>query len=65
MARLRDMKQIREALAAQGFAVERVRNGHYRVIAPTGAKVQIAATPSDHRAVLNSVTRLRRIGFQA
>jgi hypothetical protein len=63
MARMTDMRALREALAAQGFTVERARNGHYRVIAPTGAKCQIAATPSDWRGIRNTVSRLKRLGF--
>lgn len=63
MSKASDMKRLRAALIAQGFTVEQARNGHYRVIAPTGGKCQIAATPGSNRAVLNAVTRLKRIGF--
>ena len=63
MASKKDMKALTEALRAQGFEVERARNGHWRVTAPTGARMQMAATPSDHRGILNTVTRLKRIGY--
>jgi biotin operon repressor len=63
MAQNKEMKRLRERLEAQGFAVERVPNGHYRVTAPSGAKTQIAATPRSGRGVLNMVTRLKRIGY--
>jgi hypothetical protein len=59
------MRRLRAALIAQGFTVEMAKSGHYRVIAPSGAKCQIPATPRHNRAVLNAVTRLRRIGFQS
>jgi predicted RNA binding protein YcfA (HicA-like mRNA interferase family) len=64
MSKGRDMQELRARLNAQGFTVERVRNGHYKVTAPTGRKAQIAATPGNNRAVLNAITRLKRIGFQ-
>ena len=63
MASKQDMKALREALAKQGFVIEHARNGHYKVTSPTGAKMQMAATPSDHRGLLNTIARLRRIGF--
>lgn len=63
MARTQDMKALRQRLLDQGFAVERTRNGHYKVIAPDGRKVQIAHSPTCNRSVLNAVTRLKRIGF--
>jgi len=63
MASKKDMKDLRAHLEAQGFTVERARNGHYRVTAPDGQKCQMAATPSDHRGILNTVTRLKRMGY--
>ncbi len=64
MASKADMKALREALEAQGFTVERARNGHWRVTAPNGrARMQMAYSPSDHRGILNTVSRLKRIGY--
>ena len=63
MAHHKEMKRLRQRLTAQGFDVQQVPNGHYRVVAPSGAKVQIAATPGSGRSILNMVTRLRRIGY--
>lgn len=63
MARTTDIKELRAHLEKQGFHVEVAKNGHYRVIAPDGRKIQIAATPRYPRAVLNAITRLKRIGY--
>jgi len=65
MGTTQDMKRLREALAAQGFEVERARNGHWRVTTPDGmARMQIANTPSDWRGIRNTVSRLKRLGFE-
>jgi hypothetical protein len=59
-----DMKKVRDSLAEQGFAVELVNNGHWKVTSPDGQRTcQIAATPRESRAILNAITRLKRIGY--
>jgi len=64
MASTHDVKALRQALEAQGFTVEKARNGHWRVTAPNGrARMQMAASPSDRRGLLNTVSRLKRIGY--
>lgn len=48
----------------QGFRTKRTRSG-VMVFGKKGqGMVEIHLTPSDHRANLNSVARLRRIGVQ-
>lgn len=64
MAGKKEMKELRDRLVAQGFKVERARNGHYKVTAPNGRKVQICGTPSDWRGVLNTETQLARMGYK-
>lgn len=64
MAYRSEMRDLCRDLEKQGFTVEHAKSGHYRVIAPSGRKCQIAATPSEYRGVLNAVTRLKRLGFK-
>lgn len=64
MARTSDMKVLRQHLVDQGFEVTVAKSGHWWVIAPSGKKCQIASTPRNNRAVLNAITRLKRLGFQ-
>ena len=63
MSRRREIGQIVRHLRSQGFDVDLVRSGHWRVTAPDGRRAQIAATPGSNRAVLNCITRLKRIGY--
>jgi len=64
VANKQDMKCLRAALTAQGFTVEQARNGHWRVTTPDGtARMQMASTPSDRRGILNTISRLKRIGY--
>lgn len=58
----RNTKELLAALEAEGAVIERARNGHFRVIHPSGRRCQIAFTPRP-RTVLNAVARLRQIGF--
>ena len=64
MAGKQDMERLRKALLTQGFTVERARNGHWKVVAPSGAKMQMAYSPSDHRGVLNTISRLKKMGYR-
>ncbi len=49
------------AVVAQGWAARRTERGHWRLQAPTGAVVHVAAS-GDRRAFLNSKSLLRRYG---
>jgi predicted RNA binding protein YcfA (HicA-like mRNA interferase family) len=54
---------IREA-EDQGWTVRRSKKGHLQFFAPDGETIVTAAgTPSDHRAMANLISRLRRNGF--
>lgn len=65
MSSTQDMKRLRQALVAQGFTVERARNGHWKVTTPDGrARVQMAHSPSDYRSIRNTVAQLKRLGYQ-
>jgi hypothetical protein len=64
MGKTRDINQLIRVLRDQGARVERARCGHWKVTnTSTGRTAQIPATPKNDRAVLNAVTRLRRIGL--
>lgn len=54
---------VRAALA-QGWRVEVTGGNHLRLLPPHGRPVFMAATPSDHRSVLNARATLRRAGLE-
>jgi hypothetical protein len=56
---LRDL--IKEA-KSQGWTVE-LTKGHYWFTAPDGYRERTASTPSDHRWLMNAVSRMRKHGF--
>lgn len=59
----KELKEIIKAAEGQGWRVKE-RKGHYLFLAPDGInKVTVAGTPSDHRALNNSIARLRRYGL--
>lgn len=49
--------------SAPGWDWRIVNNGHVQVTGPDGQKVQIAATPSDHRTTQNTWSQLRKLGL--
>lgn len=59
----RNSELLREA-RKQGWSVELRRGGHVRLTPPNSSSpIFIPATPSDRRALMNAVTRMRRAGF--
>lgn len=60
-----DLKEVLRELPRQGWRVERRGGGHYVAFPPDRSKQQVvfASTPSDHRALANTVSRLRKSGF--
>lgn len=65
MANKGDFKAIMKSAQAQGWTITRSRNNHLRWHSPSGQVVFSAATPSDHRAIRNHVTMMRRAGYVA
>jgi len=64
MSKRRDMEEILRTLAKEGAIITRGRGGHYKVRNPdTRRSINIPSTPCDNRSVLNSIARLRRLGF--
>jgi hypothetical protein len=55
---------MREA-ESQDWRVEQLKSGHWRLYAPDGVHiVHAAGTPSDYRALDNTVAQMRRYGFR-
>lgn len=60
-----DLRKLLAALEEQGFDVERTKSGHWLVRNAEGLAVAtIAGTPSDHRGLRNTISRLRRAGLK-
>lgn len=56
-------KEAREVLKiakSLGFAIRKTESGHYQMTKPGCVAVSMAKTPSDHRAYLNTIAKLRR-----
>lgn len=63
MANKNDFKDMIKAAEKAGWTVERTRGGHLRWKSPKGPVVFSASTPSDHRAVKNHVSEMRKAGL--
>lgn len=60
----KDWKRVVEAAVEQRWRVEPTTDG-WQLKAPDGITiVTIHGTPSDHRAIQNTISRMRRSGFQ-
>lgn len=59
----RTQAEVIAILREQGLEPELTGGDHYKVKAPKGIVV-FAQTPSDHRAMLNNVSVLRRYGVK-
>lgn len=56
-----DQKDLLKSAAAEGWAVERTRNGHLKFTHPRAERPVFApATPSDYRSAANTRAALRR-----
>jgi len=58
-----DFDKLRTELRRQGFAVERTSRGHHRVTASDG-KQTVFSDSEDHRALKNTISDLKKIGFE-
>lgn len=59
----KDLKVLARRAEEQGWDLRQTGGGHLKWIAPSGAFVFTASTPSDHRAYKNILSSLRRRGF--
>jgi hypothetical protein len=60
----KELKEIVKEAEEQGWRVKTNRQGHPMFFAPDGINIVTAGgTPSDHRAVANLLSDLRRNGF--
>lgn len=60
----RDLRKIAAQAREQGWQVEMTRKSHIKFVPPQGELVYSSGTPSDRRAQLNLVSRLRRQGLE-
>ncbi|MBA3300846.1 MAG: type II toxin-antitoxin system HicA family toxin [Thermoleophilaceae bacterium] len=61
----KEFKEIIKAAKEQGWRVEPTKKGHVKFFAPDDENIVTAGgTPSDHRAIANLISRLRRYGFK-
>lgn len=60
---IQTLPELHRRLRDQGWKVEHTNGGHFAYLSPQGKKVIGAATPSDFRAIKNTVSRLSREGF--
>lgn len=61
----REMKKLLAVAEAAGWEVGRTKKGHLRLIPadPTLPIIVTGSTPSDHRAIRNFKSQLRRAGL--
>ena len=61
----KELKEIVKAAEEQGWQVKTNKQGHPMFYAPDGINIVTAGgTPSDHRAIANLLSDLRRNGFK-
>ena len=59
----KEMKALRRAAERAGWRVALTKRGHYKWFPPEGRMVVTASTPSDHRALSNIKSMLRKEGL--
>lgn len=60
----KEMRKIQKELEAQGFTTTVTRKGHLRVFKNGQPVATFSGTPSDIRALRNSLADARRAGFR-
>lgn len=58
---VKDLSQIQRAAQNKGWRIVKTNGGHWKWIWRTGVSFFSASTPSDHRAIKNIESRIRRI----
>ena len=61
----KELEQLRQRAIEQGWRVVRTNGDHYKWYAPDGKTIVVSgSTPSDHRALKNQKSMMRRAGFR-
>lgn len=60
----KDLKVLFRRCEVLGCEVRKRRNNHYVVITPWGAKIFVGGTLSDHRAMKNIISDMRKMGLK-
>jgi len=60
----KEIKYLIQRAQRQGFTVRQTKSGHYQVKGPAGGLTHLPSTPSDRRAVNNSLAELKRMGYR-
>lgn len=60
----KELREVLNALKAQGFTVRRTRRGHFFVTKNGRPVTTFAGTPSDHHSFANGIAAARRDGFR-
>lgn len=62
----KEFKELKSEAERQGWRVEPTKSGHWNFYPPdpTQGIVNHAGTPSDHRAMKNTISRLKRAGLK-
>ena len=56
----KEIRNIIRLAIKKGYSVEVRKGGHYKFTAPTGKFFFTSATPSDHRAIQNILSDMKR-----
>ena len=60
----KDLKLLLRQAQQQGFMIFSTSNNHICLIAPSGERIIMGQSPSDHRALRNCEARMKRHGFE-
>ena len=62
-AMAKDLRSIVRAAEEQGWEVKRTKKCHLQFRGPEGGCLHTGTTPSEHRALANLISAMRRHGF--
>jgi predicted RNA binding protein YcfA (HicA-like mRNA interferase family) len=64
MSGKKDMQQLARKAEKQGWVIEISKGTHMKWTSPAGEKVFSSYSPSDHRAIQNTIRELRKKGYE-
>jgi predicted RNA binding protein YcfA (HicA-like mRNA interferase family) len=64
MSGKKDMQQLAKKAERQGWTIVITGGSHMKWTSPAGEKVFSSYSPSDHRAIHNTIKELRKRGFE-